>query len=115
MRGSKLHGSMITEMLSPEYIYLKRSRRAMYYVIAEHENGRIFGFAEAWRDMSWPKIMNDDEVDLFTASVSKNPCEKNERICQQHVDLICNEEGSSVCFRHEVQSNNTQQLYDIIC
>ena len=49
----------------------------MYRVIAEHDQGRIFEFAEEWREMGQPKIMNDDEVDLFTESVCKNPGEKN--------------------------------------
>ncbi len=49
----------------------------MYYAIAKHEKGWIFDFAKAWRDMGRPKIMNDDEVDLFTESVCKNPGEKH--------------------------------------
>ncbi len=64
-------------MQSPEYNYLKRSRRSVYHVIAEHDQGQIFEFAEEWRDMGRPKIMNDDEVDLFTESVCRNPGEKN--------------------------------------
>ncbi len=64
---------MIIKMQSPEYNYLKRSRRSVYRVIAEHDRGgRIFEFAEEWRDMGRPKILNDDEVDLFTESVCKN-------------------------------------------
>jgi len=31
--------------------------------------------------MGRPKIMNNDEVDLFTESVRKNPGEKNMREC----------------------------------
>jgi hypothetical protein len=31
--------------------------------------------------MGRPQIMNDDEVDLFTESVCKNPGEKNMREC----------------------------------
>ncbi len=69
------------KMLSPEYSYVKRSRRTVYCIIAEHEKGRIFDFEEPWRDMGRPQIMNDDEVDLFTESVRKNPGEKNMREC----------------------------------
>jgi hypothetical protein len=78
-KGSKLRGHMITKMLSSEYSYLKRSKSTVYTVISEHEKGRIFDFAESWRDMGRPKIMSDDEVDLFTESVRKNPGEKNMR------------------------------------
>ncbi len=49
----------------------------MYCVIAKHEKGRTFNFAETWRDMGQPKITNDNEVDLYTESVCKNPGEKN--------------------------------------
>ena len=59
-------------MQSPEYNYLKRSRRSVYRVIAEHDKGRIFEFAGEWRHMGRPKIMKNDEVDLFTESVHKN-------------------------------------------
>ena len=55
-------------MQSPEYNYLKRLRRSVYPVIAEHDRGRIFEFAEEWRDMGQPKIMNDDEVDFYRVS-----------------------------------------------
>ncbi len=51
----------------------------MYTVISEHEKGRILDFAESWCDMGRPKIMSDNEVDLFTESVRKNPGEKNMR------------------------------------
>ena len=78
---SKQRGAMIMKMLSPEYSYVKRSRRTVYCIIAEHEKGRIFDFDEPWRDMGRPRIMNDDEVDLFTESVRKNPGEKNMREC----------------------------------
>jgi hypothetical protein len=78
-RKSKQRGAMIIKMQSPEYNYLKRSRRPVYRVIAEHYRGRIFEFAEEWRDMGRPKIMNDDEVDLFTESGQRNPGEKNIR------------------------------------
>ena len=78
-RRSKQCGAMIIKLLSPEYSYVKRSRRTVYCIIAEHEEGRIFDFEEPWRDMGWPQIMNDDEVDLFTKSVCKNPGEKNMR------------------------------------
>ncbi len=64
-------------MLCPEHSYLKRSRRAVYYVIAEHEKGRIFNFAVTWCDMDRLKIMKGDEVDLFTELVCENPGEKN--------------------------------------
>ncbi len=80
-RHSKRRGAMLTKMLSPEYSYVKRSRRTVYCIIAEHEKGRIFDFEEPWRDMGRPQIMNDDEVDLFTESVRKNPGEKNMREC----------------------------------
>mgnify|MGYP006192601003 FL=1 len=80
-RRSKQRGAMIMKMLSPEYSYVKRSRRTVYCIIAEHEKGRIFDFEEPWRDMGRPQIMNDDEVDLFTESVRKNPGEKNMREC----------------------------------
>ena len=70
---------MITKMLSSEYSYLKRSKSTVYTVISEHEKGRFFDFAESWRDMGRPKIMSDDEVDLFTESVRNNPGEKNMR------------------------------------
>ncbi len=60
---------------------MKRSQRSVYRVIAEIDRGRIFEFAEEWCDMGRPKIMNDDEVDLFTESVRKNPGEKNMREC----------------------------------
>ena len=73
-------------MLSSEYSYLKRSKSTVYTVISEHEKGRIFDFAESWRDMGRPKIMNDNEVDVFTESVRKNPGEKNMRECQRHAD-----------------------------
>jgi hypothetical protein len=86
-KGSKLRGHMISKVLLSEYSYLKRSRSTVYTVISEHEKGRIFDFAESWRDMGQPKIMSDDEVDLFTESVCKNPDEKNmSRICQRHAD-----------------------------
>jgi len=39
----------------------------------------IFDFDQPWHDMGQPQIMNDDEVDLFTESVRKNPGEKNMR------------------------------------
>jgi hypothetical protein len=68
-RGSKLSGNMIMKMQSPKYSYLTRLRRTVYTAISKHEKGRIFNFAEPWRDMGRPKIMNDDEVDLFTESV----------------------------------------------
>jgi hypothetical protein len=80
-RRSKQRGAMIIKMQSPEYNYLKRSRRSVYRVIAEHDQGRIFEFAKEWPDMGRPKIMNNDEVDLFTESVHKNPGEKNMREC----------------------------------
>jgi hypothetical protein len=76
-RRFKQRGAMIMKMLSPEYNYVKRSRRTVYCIIAEHEKGRIFDFDQPWRDMGQPQIMNDDEVDLFTESVRKNPGEKN--------------------------------------
>jgi hypothetical protein len=72
-RRSKQRGAMIIKMQSPEYNYLKRSRRSVYRVIAEHDKGRIFEFAGEWRHMGRPKIMKNDEVDLFTESVHKNP------------------------------------------
>ncbi len=78
-KGSKLRGHMISKMLPPEYSYLKRSRSTEYTVISKHEKGRIFDFSESWHDMGWPKIMSNDEVDLFTESVCKNPGEKNMR------------------------------------
>jgi hypothetical protein len=71
----------VNEMLSPEYSYVKKSRRTVYCIIAEHEKGCIFDFEEPWRDMGWPQIMNNDEVDHFTESVCKNPGEKNMREC----------------------------------
>ena len=52
---------------------------------AEHDLGRIFEFAEEWCDMGRPKIMNDDEVDLFTESVCRNPGEKT---CE-NVKMTC--------------------------
>ena len=78
-KGSKLRGHMIAKMLSSEYSYLKRSKSTVYTVISEHEKGRFFDFAESWRDMGRPKIMSDDEVDLFTEWVRNNPGEKNMR------------------------------------
>jgi hypothetical protein len=36
-RHSKRRGAMLTKMLSPEYSYVKRSRRTVYCIIAEHE------------------------------------------------------------------------------
>ena len=80
-RRSKQQGAMIMKMLSPEYSYVKRSRRTVYCIIAEHEKGRIFDFDQPWRNMGRPQIMNNDEVDLFTESVCKNPGEKNMGEC----------------------------------
>ena len=80
-RRSKQRGAMIIKMQSPEYNYLQRSRRSVYCVIAELDQGQIFEFAEEWCDMGQPKIMDDDEVDLYTESVRKNPGEKNMREC----------------------------------
>ncbi len=80
-RRSKQRGAMKIKMQYPEYNYLKRSRRSVYRVIAEHDRGRIFEFAEEWRDTGRPKIMNDNRVDLFTESVCKNPGEKNMQEC----------------------------------
>jgi hypothetical protein len=54
----------------------------VYCIIAEHEKGCIFDFDQPWRDMGRPQqIMNNDEVDLFTESVRKNPGEKNIQEC----------------------------------
>jgi hypothetical protein len=80
-RRSKQRGVMIIKMQSLEYNYLKRSRKSVYRVIAEHDRGRIFEFAEEWRELGQPKIMNDDELDFFTESVCKNPGEMNMREC----------------------------------
>ncbi len=85
-KGSKLRSHMISKMLSSEYSYLKWSRSTVYTVISEREKGWIFDFAESWCDMGWPKIMSDDEVDLFTESVCKNPGKEHVRICQRHAD-----------------------------
>jgi hypothetical protein len=45
-RRSKQRGAMIIKMQSPEYNYLKRSRRSVYRVIAEHDKGRILSLLE---------------------------------------------------------------------
>ena len=76
-RRSKQRGAMIMKMLSPEYSFVKRSRRTVYCIIAKHEKGHIFDFDQPWCDMGRPQIMNENEVDLFTESVCKNPGEKN--------------------------------------
>jgi hypothetical protein len=35
---------MINKMMSPEYRYIKRSLRAVYNLITDHEKGRMFDF-----------------------------------------------------------------------
>jgi hypothetical protein len=63
--------------MSPQYSYLTWPQRAVYNVILKHEKGRMFDFSETWHDDGRPKIMNDDEVNLFVDSVRKNLGEKN--------------------------------------
>ncbi len=71
LRRSKERGGMIRKMMSPQYSYLKRSQRAVYNVILEHDKGKMFDSSETWCDNGRPQIMNDDEVNLFVDSVRK--------------------------------------------
>ena len=68
---------MINTMMSPEYQYIKRSIRAVYNLITDHEKGRMVDFNEPWRFVGKPQIMNDEDIECFTESVRKNPGEKN--------------------------------------
>ena len=75
-KGSGERRGMINKMMSPEYQYIKRSLRAVYNLITDHEKGRMFDFNEPWCYGGKPQIMNDEDVECFTESVRKNPGEK---------------------------------------
>ena len=75
-KGSGERRGLINKMMSPEYQYIKRSLRAVYNLITDHEKGRMFDFNEPWCYGGKPQIMNDEDVECFTESVRKNPGEK---------------------------------------
>jgi hypothetical protein len=76
-KGSGARHGMINKIMSPEYRYIKRSLRAVYNLITDHEKGRIFDFNKPWHDGGKPQIMNDEDIECFTESVRKNPGEIN--------------------------------------
>ena len=66
--------------------------------------------------MGRPQIMNDDEVDLFTESVRKNPGEKNMRECVNDMLIESARKKGRLCASDmKIKCNNSQQLHGIIC
>jgi hypothetical protein len=68
--------------------------------------------------MGQPEIMNDDEVDLFTESVCKNPGEKSMRECVNDMLIESARKKGRLCasnMKFNPTTVNSQQLHGIIC